>query len=99
VELPRGKTFVAVAETPGVCYQSVSKWYNAYNKEWLRMLKDKPRSGRPVEIDGAQQAKITAPACTEPPEGHNHWSIRPFAGKVVEPATARICRETMPVSF
>lgn len=84
LELNRGKTLVAVAETLGVCYQSVSNWCNAYNKEGLRMLQDKPRCGRPVEIDGAQRAKITALACTEPPEGHNHWSIRLLADKVVE---------------
>lgn len=48
------------------------------------MLQDKPRSGRPVQIDGKQRAKITALACSQPPEGHTHWSIRLLAGKVVE---------------
>lgn len=84
LELNRGKSFVAVAETLGVCYQSVSNWCAAYNKEGLHMLQDKPRSGRPVEIDGKQRAKITALACSKPPEGHTHWSIRLLAGKVVE---------------
>jgi putative transposase len=84
LELNRGKTFVAVSEILGVCYQSVSNWCDAYNKEGLRMLQDKPRSGRPVEIDGAQRAKITALACSQPPEGYTRWSIRLLAGKVVE---------------
>jgi putative transposase len=84
LELHRGKTFGTVAETLGVCYQSVSTWCDAYSKEGLRMLQDKPRSGRPVEIDGAQRAKITALACSTPPEGHGHWSIRLLADKVVE---------------
>ena len=48
------------------------------------MLQDKPRSGRPVEIDGRQRAKITALACSKPPEGHSHWSLRLLADKVVE---------------
>jgi hypothetical protein len=48
------------------------------------MLKDAPRSGRPVEISGKQRAKIPAWACSRPPEGHRHWSLRLLADKVVE---------------
>src|SRR4029078_9956989 len=39
-------------------------------------LTDKPRSGRPVEIDGAQRAKITALACSTAPTGHARWTLR-----------------------
>ncbi len=84
LELNRGKSFVAVAETLGVCYQSVSNWYAAYKKEGLHMLQDKPRSGRPVEIDGGQRAKITALACSQAPAGYSRWSLRLLASKVVE---------------
>jgi putative transposase len=84
LELNRGKSYGAVAETLGVCYQSVSAWCKAYNEEGLHMLQDKPRSGRPIEIDGKQRAKITALACSTPPEGHLRWSLRLLAGKVVE---------------
>ena len=84
LELNRGKSFVAVAETLGVCYQSVSHWCAAYNKEGLHMLQDKPRSGRPVEIDGKQRAKITALACSEAHKGHSRWSLQLLADKVVE---------------
>jgi hypothetical protein len=48
------------------------------------MLKDKPRSGRPPEISGRQRAKITALACSTPPEGHARWSLRLLADRVVE---------------
>jgi putative transposase len=84
LELSRGKNFVAVAETLGVCYQSVSNWCAAYQKEGLHMLQDKLRSGRPIEIDGKQRAKITALACSQAPEGHSRWSLRLLASKVVE---------------
>jgi putative transposase len=84
LELNRGKSYGAVAETLGVCYLSVSNWGEAYRQEGLQMLQDKPRSGQPVEIDGKQRAKITALACSAPPEGHSHWSLRLLAGKVVE---------------
>ena len=45
---------------------------------------DAPRSGRPIEIDGTQRAKITALACSDAPEGHARWSLRLLAEKAVE---------------
>ncbi len=47
-------------------------------------LFDKTRPGRPIEIDGTQRAKITALACSTPPEGHARWSLRLLADKAVE---------------
>jgi transposase len=47
-------------------------------------LFDQPRSGRPIRIDGAQRAKITALACSTPPAGHARWSLRLLADKAVE---------------
>lgn len=84
LELDRGKSFGAVAETVGVCYQSVSSWCTRYKTEQLSMLYDQHRSGRPIEIDGEQRAKITALACSHPPEGYARWSLRLLAEKVVE---------------
>jgi hypothetical protein len=48
------------------------------------MLFDQPRSGRPPEIDGAQRAKVTALACSDPPAGYARWSLRLLADKAVE---------------
>ena len=47
-------------------------------------LFDRPRAGRPIRIDGLQRAKITALACSTPPEGHARWSLRLLADKAVE---------------
>jgi putative transposase len=47
-------------------------------------LYDKPRSGRPIEIDGLQRAKVTALACSTPPQGYARWSLRLLADKAVE---------------
>ena len=66
LELDRGKTYTAVAETVNAA------------------LYDRPRSGRPIEIDGAQRAKVTALACSEAPEGYARWSLRLLASKSVE---------------
>jgi putative transposase len=84
LELDRGKTLQAVAETLGVCYVTVAAWRDNYTEQGLKCLEDAPRSGRPVEIDGVQRAKITALACSQAPAGHARWSLRLLAEKVVE---------------
>lgn len=84
LELDRGKTLEAVAETLGVSRVTVMAWRNKYRKQGLKCLQDAPRSGRPIVIDGQQRAKITALACSEAPEGHAHWSLQLLAEKVVE---------------
>jgi transposase len=84
LELDRQKTYTAVAETVGLTKQTVSVLAAKYQQEGLDCLADKPRSGRPIEFDGVQRAKITALACSEPPEGHGQWSLRLLAEKVVE---------------
>jgi transposase len=84
LELDRGKTLVAVAETLHVAYTSVAIWRNAYRANGLACLNDAPRSGRPTTIDGLQRAKVTAMACSDAPDGHARWSLRLLAEKAVE---------------
>lgn len=84
LELNRGKTFQSVAETLGVDYNTVSAWAKNYKLNGLSCLNDAPRSGRPIEIDGTQRAKITALACSAAPEGHAKWSLRLLSDKLVE---------------
>lgn len=84
LELHQGKTFGAVAKTLNMGYQTVSAWATKYQTQQLGFLTDKPRSGRPLEIDGTQQAKLTALACSQAPDGRSQWSLRLLADKAVE---------------
>jgi transposase len=84
LELDRGKTYTAVAETLGVHPTTVSKLAQKYEREGLACLHDQPRSGRPIEIDGVQRAKITALACSDAPEGYARWTLRLLADQAVE---------------
>jgi Homeodomain-like domain len=36
------------------------------------------------KLDGEQEARLVALACSEPPEGHARWSLRLLADKLVE---------------
>jgi putative transposase len=82
--LNRGETLEAVAGLLGVTNDTVRAWRQRYQADGLKSLIDKPRSGRPIEIDGVQRAQITALACSEAPPGHSEWSLRLLAEKVVE---------------
>jgi len=84
LELDRGKTYTAVSKTLQVTIPTISGWAAKYRETGLAVLHDKPRSGRPPVIDGNQRAKVTALACSEPPEGYANWSLRMLADKVVE---------------
>lgn len=84
LELDRGKTYTAVSNTLQVTIPTLSGWAAKYLENGLEVLQDQPRSGRPIEFDGKQRAKITALACSTPPEGYAQWSLRLLADKAVE---------------
>lgn len=82
--LNRGETLETVATLLGVSNDTVRVWRKRYQAAGLKGLSDKPRPGRPIEIDGLQRAQITALACSEAPPGHSDWTLRLLAEKVVE---------------
>ena len=85
LELDRGQTYTAVSKTLNMTLETISAWATKYRQKGLeRTLHDQRRSGRPIEIDGNQRAKITALACSEAPEGYEKWSLRLLAEKIVE---------------
>lgn len=47
-------------------------------------IEERSRPGKPPKFSGKQQAKITALACSTPPEGRSRWTLRLLADKVVE---------------
>lgn len=42
------------------------------------------KSKRPIKFDGEFEARLTTIACGDPPEGHNRWTVRLLAQKLVE---------------
>ena len=84
LELNKGKTYAAVSDLLDVGANTLSTLAKKYKAEGLACLDDKPRSGRPVTIGGNARAKVTALACSQPPEGYGRWSLRLLAEKVVQ---------------
>jgi|ERR1044071_525128 transposase len=83
--LHRGQHPDRIAETLQITSATVYNVKRRYLCEGLdSALSDKARSGRPVEINGSQRAKITALACSDAPEGHARWTLRLLADKAIE---------------
>lgn len=84
LQLQAGHTLLHIAEVLQVSRQSVARWRDHYRQAGLQVLDEKPRSGRPLRIDGKQRARITALACSKPPKGRARWTLRLLADKAVE---------------
>ncbi len=49
-----------------------------------RALNEDKRPGQKRKLDGRAEAQLVATACSDAPEGHEHWTMRLLAGKLVE---------------
>ena len=49
-----------------------------------RALNEDPRPGQKRKLDGRAEATLIATACTEAPEGHERWTLRLLADKLVK---------------
>ena len=83
-----GKNIQEIADLLHTSRPTVStmrkKYHETDYEHILSILKDAPRSGRPIQIDARVEANITLIACSPPPEGAARWSLHMIADKVVE---------------
>ena len=84
LQLHQGASFALVAQMFQIVPQTVSRWRGAYLEIGLEFLDDQQRTGRPIEFDGTERAKLTALACSAAPAGFAKWSLRLLADKAVE---------------
>jgi transposase len=80
-----GKTDTYIMETLEVARNTIRTVRARYIQEGLEAaINEQPRPGAPKKFTGRQRAKITAIACSKPPEGRSRWTLRLIADKVVE---------------
>jgi transposase len=48
------------------------------------LYRRKATGPRPRKLDGSQEARLIALACSPPPEGKSHWTLRLLAERLVE---------------
>lgn len=80
------RTLAQIAEATMLSRVSVSQIKRRYFEGGLeRALYDNPRPGRPVtKMTGDVEAHLIALACSDPPEGHDQWTLRLLADGLVE---------------
>ena len=65
--------------------RTVFRTKRRYTEEGLHgVLHDHPQANRYRKLDDRGEAHLIALACSDAPEGHDHWTLRLLAGKVVE---------------
>lgn len=80
-----GKTDKEIIEVLGISARTVAATRQRFVEEDIEgALNEKPRPGRPPKLTGRDEARLTAIACSEPPEGSVRWSVRLLADKLVE---------------
>jgi transposase len=74
-----------IAAALNVGYATVGRVRQRFVEDGLeRALQEAPRPGAKPKLDERQCAHVIAVACSEAPEGHDHWTLRLLADKVVE---------------
>jgi transposase len=76
-----------VAKALGVTSRTIEHLKRRFVEDGLEAaLERKPREKPPREVtfDGVFEARLIAMACSDVPEGHQRWTVRLLADKVVE---------------
>jgi transposase len=80
-----GATNVAIMAALNVSEDMVYRARQRFVEEGLEAaLTDRPRPGQKPKLTDKQCAHLIAIACSDAPEGHDHWTLRLLADKVVE---------------
>jgi hypothetical protein len=83
---PASWTDERIAEALEVSVATVARERKRYFEEGLEVALMPKKPGRPRRrvLDGRAEAHLIALACSSPPEGREHWSLRLLADRMVE---------------
>lgn len=91
-------SYQAICEAFDVCQPTISDVRRAYQEGGLEAAINRKPSERVYEhrLDGAGEAHLIALACSEPPEGHERWTLRLLRKRFIElEYVETISRETI----
>lgn len=78
------KTDKAVAEALHVAAATVFRTRRRYVEQGLEAaLNESPRPGKQRKLNGKQEAFLVAVACSQPPQGHQSWTMQMLADQLV----------------
>ena len=85
--LSKGETQIEAARQAGVSKATVTnllRRFQQVNFDVELALEEAPRPGQPSLITTANEAHLTALACSQAPQGHGTWTLRLLRDKAVE---------------
>lgn len=71
-----------IAQEVGLSPRKVGVWRNRFAEDRVEGLCDLPRPGAPRRYDHDKQIEVFKTACSPPPEGETHWTVRSLAETV-----------------
>jgi transposase len=79
-----GATDEEIAKEEGVHSTTIERIRGRYDSLGLEgALYDAPRPGQPRKLDSKAEKYLIAVACTDPPEGRDHWTLELLAKKMI----------------
>ncbi len=80
-----GKTDTQIIEALNTARNTIRTVRYRYVHKGLEVsINEQPRPGAPNKFTGRNKAKITAIACSKPPDGRSRWTLRLIADTMVE---------------
>jgi transposase len=80
----QGATDAEITAALGVSRPCVERLRKRFVEGGLaRALSEAPRPGQPPKLDGKQQARLIAEACSTPPDGRARWTLQLLADRAV----------------
>ena len=86
-----------ISEALSISRRTVVRIRKRFSEEGLESaLSERARAGQKRKLDERAEAHIVAIACSDPPEGHAHWTLKLLADKAVELGYVEsVARETV----
>ena len=80
-----GQVDAQIADALSISRRTVVRIRKRFCEEGLESaLTERPRPGQKRRLDKRAEAYLVAVACSDPPEGHAHWTLKLLADKMVE---------------
>lgn len=81
----KGKTDREISDLINVSPRTVERTRTKYVTRGLEAaIHDDPRTGQPKKLSDKQEAHIIAIACSDPPEGSEHWTLELLRDEAVK---------------
>ena len=85
LKVGEGQTDDQVAEALSISSRTVIRIRKRFCEDGLESaLTERPRPGKKRRLDERAEAHLVAIACSDPPEGHAHWTLKMLAERMVE---------------